>query len=603
MPDCVMADAPAQVQALRAEMRARGLDAFVLPRYDAHQGEYVAPHDARLQYVTGFSGSAGMAIVTQDEIAMFVDGRYSVQVQEECLGDVFSFHHFFEEPPETWLAKTAATWWRVGFDAMHLPPRWYDRFVEALAPGRAVMVAQDTNPVDFIWDDQPAAPVAQIEAMPLQFAGHSTQEKVADLTAFMAREKAHFHVETQPDNIAWCLNVRGGDVPFLPVPQSFMVVSDTGQVTWFVAPEKLPADLATTLPENISVVPPTSFLRYISQTVRAGQRVLVDPEFSPVAVCLALEKVGAQIHRRTSHITDLKATKNLTELEGMRACHIQDGVAVTEFSAWLLETVPVRAASGDPLRESEAEVQVQAFRAASGSYLGESFNTISAAGGNAAMCHYATTETRDAVILPNAPYLLGSGGQYETGTTDITRSFAFGQRPAGYDQAYTAVFKAFYALATLKFPRGTQGHHIDAICRRPLWDLGLDYDHGTGHGIGHRLSVHEHPQRIGKPVSDVDLVPGMVMSIEPGHYVAGLYGIRIENLFEIIEEGNGFLGFRNLTWAPIMTEMLDFGALTSAEISWLDNYHQEIGAKLGPFLSERALAWSRKNATKGLDTI
>ncbi len=276
---------------------------------------------------------------------------------------------------------------------------------------------------------------------------------------------------------------------------------------------------------------------------------------------------------------------------------------MTEFSAWLLETVPVRAASGDPLRESEAEAQVQAFRAASGSYLGESFNTISAAGGNAAMCHYATTETRDAVILPNAPYLLDSGGQYETGTTDITRSFAFGQRPAGYDQAYTAVFKAFYALATLKFPRGTQGHHIDAICRRPLWDLGLDYDHGTGHGIGHRLSVHEHPQRIGKPVSDVALVPGMVMSIEPGHYVAGLYGIRIENLFEIIEEGNGFLGFRNLTWAPIMTEMLDFGALTSAEISWLDNYHQEIGAKLGPFLSERALAWSRKNATKGLDTI
>ncbi|WP_294223400.1 aminopeptidase P family protein [uncultured Shimia sp.] len=596
MPDCVMGGVPPQVTALRAEMRVRGLDAFILPRYDAHQGEYVAPHDERLQYVTGFSGSAGMAIVTMDEVAMFVDGRYSVQVREECLGAVFSFHHLFEEPPEDWLADHAGDWWRIGFDAMHLPPSWYDRFADALTEKGAQLAAQNDNPVDFIWDEQPSSPMGQVTAMPLQFAGRATLEKVAELTAFMAQEQAQFHVETQPDNIAWCLNVRGDDVPFLPIPQSFMLVSDTGAVTWFVEPEKLPADLAATLPENICVVPPHGFLPFVRASVKTWQKVLVDPEFSPVAVCLALENIGAKIDRRTSHLTYLKTLKNAVELEGMRACHIQDGVAVTEFSAWLAETVPARAAAGDPLRESEAEAEVQALRQASGSFLSESFNTISAAGGNAAMCHYATTEIRDAEILPEAPYLLDSGGQYETGTTDITRSFAFGQRPAGYDQAYTAVFKAFYALATLKFPRGTQGHHIDAICRRPLWDLGLDYDHGTGHGIGHRLSVHEHPQRIGKPVSEVDLVPGMVMSIEPGHYVAGLYGIRIENLFEIVEEENGFFGFRNLTWVPIMTEMLDFDALTAAEIDWLATYHQHVETKLAPLLSGRALAWCRANA-------
>ncbi len=599
MPDCGIETVSPQVSALRAEMRVRGLDAFILPRYDAHQGEYVAPHDERLQNVTGFSGSAGMAIVTMDEVAMFVDGRYSVQVREECLGAVFSFHHLFEEPPEDWLSERAGDWWCVGFDPMHLPPSWYDRLAGALAETGVQLAAQNDNPVDFIWDEQPPSPMGQVSAMPLQFAGKTASEKVAELTAFMAQQGAQFHVETQPDNIAWCLNVRGEDVPFLPIPQSFMLVADTGAVTWFVEPEKLPDDLAASLPESISVVPPHGFLPSIRASVKTGQRVLVDPEFSPVAVCLALEKIGAKIERRTSYLTHLKALKNAVELEGMRACHIQDGVAVTEFSAWLAETVPARAASGDPVRESEAEARVNAFREASGSYLSESFNTISAAGGNAAMCHYATTETRDAAILPEAPYLLDSGGQYETGTTDITRSFAFGQRPEGYDQAYTAVFKAFYALATLKFPRGTQGHHIDAICRRPLWDLGLDYDHGTGHGIGHRLSVHEHPQRIGKPVSAVDLMPGMVMSIEPGHYVAGLYGIRIENLFEIVEEDNGFFGFRNLTWAPIMTEMLEFASLTAAEIAWLDSYHQEVEAKLGPFLSERALAWCRVNTARG----
>ncbi len=584
------------IAALRAELRQRGLDAFILPRFDAHQGEYIAPHDERLAWVTGFTGSAGMAIVTHDEVAVFVDGRYSVQVREECPGALFSHHHLFNAPPETWLARIAGNHWHVGFDAMHLPPDWYDRFASALAACGATLDVVADNPVDMVWKDQPAPPKGRIDTMPLQLAGQSTPDKIADLLAFMARQDAQYYVETQPDNIAWLLNVRGDDIAFVPVPLSFLLVDRTGQATWFVDPEKLTPDTRDALPETVREMSPDAFLPTIRTSVSQGQSVLIDPGFSPVAVRLALEEIGAKVIAGTSHVTDQKAQKNRTELEGLRACHIQDGVAMTEFSAWLMETVPSRAAAGDPVTEKEAEDKVLAFRQASATFLGESFNTISAAASNGAMCHYATTADRNAVILPDAPYLLDSGGQYETGTTDITRSFAFGQRPEGYDQAYTAVFKAFHALLTLRFPKGTRGHHIDAICRRPLWDLGLDYDHGTGHGIGHRLSVHEHPQRIGKPVSPVDLAPGMVMSIEPGHYVAGAYGIRIENLFEIVAADDGFLAFRNLTWVPIQTDMLIRDALSNAEYDWLVDYNKETYEKLNPFLSDRAKQWCQSNS-------
>lgn len=597
MLETLSADTARNMAALRAEMRIRDLDAFILPRFDAYQGEYVAPHDERLAFVTGFSGSAGMAIVTQETAAIFVDGRYSVQVREECPGTLFSYHHLFSEPPEEWLSGIARDDWSIGFDPMHIPPRWYDRFATALAPCGAGLKAQPDNPVDVIWHDQPAPPMGLVETMPQQFAGQGVTSKITDLVGFMAKHDAQYCIETQPDNIAWCLNVRGNDVPFNPIPQSFMIIDKSGAVTWFVAQGKLEQDIRDALPDAVEILSPDDFLATIRSRVAPGQGVLIDPDFSPVAVRLLLEEAGAKVLRRSSHLTLAKARKNRTELEGLRACHIHDGVAVTEFSAWLAETVPLRAAAGNPVTEREAEDKILEFRQQQPGFISESFATISAAAGNAAMCHYATTVESNAPILPDAVYLLDSGGQYETGTTDITRSFSFGQRPEGYDRAYTAVFKAFHALLTLRFPRGTQGHHIDAICRRPLWDLGLDYDHGTGHGIGHRLSVHEHPQRIGKPVSAVDLVPGMVMSIEPGHYVANQYGIRIENLFEIIEADDGFMEFKTITWVPIQTDMLIESALTEAEQDWLGAYHRETEQKLQPYLSGRALAWCQSKST------
>ncbi|SFU48794.1 Xaa-Pro aminopeptidase [Aliiroseovarius crassostreae] len=591
MPDTAFTGPAQHIAALRDEMTKRGLDAFILPRYDAHQGEYVAPHDRRLAFVTGFTGSAGVAIVTQDIVAVFVDGRYSVQLGNECSGPLFSHHHLFDDPPEDWLGKTARQGWRVGYDPMHVPPAWFDRFKAACDPIEAALIAQDDNPVDAVWLDQPAPPTAQITEFPLQFAGKSCAAKCDDLVAHMKKVDADFIVDTQPDNIAWFLNVRGGDVEFNPLPHSFLLVSKNGDITWFVNREKLNIFDRSSLPDNVEVLQQAALLPTLGERIRAGHNVLIDPDFSPVAVRQMIEKTGARVAPERSTLTISKAHKNPTEIEGLRACHIQDGVAWTEFSAWLAQEVPARAAAGNPLSEREAEGKILELRKARPGFLSESFNSISAAAGNAAMCHYATTPDRNALILPENPYLLDSGGQYDTGTTDATRSFSFGPRPEGYDRAYTAVFKAFYALATLRFPQGTQGHHIDAICRRPLWDLGLDYDHGTGHGIGHRLSVHEHPQRIGKPVSPVDLSPGMVLSIEPGYYKADHYGIRIENLFDIVQEDDGFMSFRNMTFAPIQTDMLIMDALTVGERVWLEAYHKKVVYELSPYLTDQAKTW------------
>lgn len=579
------------IAALREELLERGLDAFILPRFDAHQGEYVARRDKRLAYVTGFSGSAGVAIVTQRTVAIFVDGRYNVQLRKECAGPLFSHHHIYNEPPEAWLASHAAPGWRIGYDAMHIPPSWYDRFEAACQSARAVLEAQEINPVDAIWPDQPRPPCGRISAFPLQFAGRSTTEKCADLAAALQQRDIDFIVDTQPDNIAWLLNVRGADVDYNPIPHSFLLVERNQKVTWFVATEKLEHGLRESLPANVEMSPPDQFLRMLAKSIAKGQSVLIDPDRTPVAVRHVLESVGAVVVPEIGLLTLAKAVKNPAELEGMRNCHVADGVAWTEFHFWLMTTVAERASGGIPLSERDAEEKILALRCARPGFLCESFKTISAAAGNAAMCHYATSDTSNAPILPEGTYLLDSGGQYETGTTDATRSFAFSRRPEGYDQAYTAVFKAFHALATLRFPKGTQGHHIDAICRRPLWDLGFDYDHGTGHGVGQQLSVHEQPQRIGKPYNPVDLKAGMILSIEPGYYEAEKYGIRIENLFEIVEEEDGFLAFRSLTLAPIQTDMLQVEQLTGQERAWLNSYHAHVRKVLAAHLTDGARLW------------
>ena len=585
------------VAALRVELQAQRLDAFILPRFDAHQAEYVAPHDERLAHVTGFTGSAGLAIVTMDTVAIFVDGRYVVQAAEQCPPPLFSHLHLFNDPPEHWLAGIAQHGWRIGYDPMHVPPVLFDRFAKAVT--QADMVAAGVNPVDRIWTDQPPPPMGRIDPFPLQIAGQSASDKIAALTGHMRAQGADWVVETQPDNIAWLLNVRGADVAFNPIPQSFVLVDAAGHVLWFVAAHKLNRDVTDHLPEAVLVCTPEEFLPVLKDRIVPGQGVLYDPGFSPVAVRILVDGAGATPRPQASFLTAAKALKNSVEVAGMRSCHIQDGIALVEYCAWLATEVPRRDSEGTPVTEREAEKAILEFRRRQPGFLEQSFNSISASGSNAAMCHYATQDGSAVPIPADGTYLLDSGGQYDTGTTDATRSFSFGpKRPDGYDRAYTAVFKAFHAMATLCFPPGTQGHHIDAICRRPLWDIGLDYDHGTGHGVGHRLSVHEHPQRLGKPYNPVDLAPGMILSIEPGYYETDRFGIRIENLFEIVQQENGFMAFSNLTWCPIQTDMLVAEMLTDAERDWLNAYHADVLDRLGPGLSPQALDWARGACAK-----
>lgn len=584
MTDTYALTIPERIKALRQEMVKRSLDGFLVPRHDAHQGEYVAPRDARLAWLTGFTGSAGVAVVTADTVAMFVDGRYSVQVRQQCHGDLFEHHHLVDDPVDRWLARILKPDQRLGFDPMLTAPASYDAWRAAAESAGGCLVPIEENPVDAVWHDQPAPPMGRITAFSQQFAGRSYAEKLTALQEQMQSAAVDLMVETQPDNIAWFLNVRGNDVAFNPIPHSFLLVERAGGATWFVNSAKFEPGLADSLSKSIIVKPQSEFLATVATKASPESKVWIDAVASPTAVLLALQDAGATALRNPSVLTTAKSLKNPAELSGMRDCHLHDGLAMARFSEWLHRDVPSRAAAGNPVTEREAEEKAQHFRSAAAGYIYDSFAPISAAGGNAAMCHYSASDASNAPVLPQHPYLLDSGGQYVNGTTDVTRSFAFGALPEGYMRAYTAVFKAFVALASLRFPKGTQGHHIDAICRRPLWDLGLDYDHGTGHGVGQCLSVHEQPQRIGKDHNPVDLRPGMVMSIEPGQYVADSYGIRIENLFEIIEAGDGFMEFKTITFIPIQTEMLNLDALSDAELNWLNDYHSAVFTSLRPLL-------------------
>lgn len=576
---------------LRRQLKRQKLDAFVLPRFDAHQSEYVTPRDERLAYVTGFTGSAGMALVTDREAILFVDGRYLEQARMQCADPVFSFSHFFENPLDDWIAGHASEGWRIGFDALHVPHAWYQRLESAANQQNATMVAVDVNPVDAIWLDRSRQANATVSFLPSQIAGKSNQAKADELFRYLKEQGVDYLVETQPDNIAWLLNIRGGDAEFTTSPHSYLIADQSGSIDWFVDTSRLPEGHLELLPSNVTLHAYDAFLSLLEDQIGEGQKLLCDPDFSPHAIRMVCDAKGSDLITESSILTRRKAVKNQLELEGFHSCHLKDGIAWVEFSAWLCDMVPKRAAEGHPVSDHEAELKIRSLRANDTTYLDESFGPISAVGASAAMCHFSASESKPVLLYPDIPYLLDSGAHYEAGTTDTTRCYAFADVSQDYREAYTAVFKAFHALATLRFPLGTQGHHVDAICRRPLWDLGLDYDHGTGHGVGHCLSVHEQPVRIGKAHNPVDLVPGMVLSIEPGFYASGQFGIRIENLFEIVDIGSGFCEFHPLTLVPIMPQMLNLQVLSEQERMWLEGYNSRVIETLSPFVSKAAQDW------------
>lgn len=579
-----------RLAALRARLRKDDLDGVIVPRFDAYQGEVVAAHDERLAYLTGFSGSAGLALVTLDRAVLFVDGRYQVQVKSEVDLTTFEIAHFFDAPVEDWLRSNGVAGTSFAINPGLVPGSLFDRIEAAVVAIGARLIALDADLVDAIWDDQPAPPLGPITAFPLSYAGEASADKRQRLAGRLAALGADLLAETQPDNVAWLLNVRGSDIPKTPLPHSTLLLDRDGRVDWFVDRRKLPNELAGIEADGLNIKDISAFLPELEQRAK-DRTVLIDPGFAPMSVRLATVRGGGTPLMQISPVTVAKAVKNPVELDGFRSVHLQDGVALTEFLAWLDAEVPIRHAAGAPITELEAQSVLLDFRRKGAGFTDESFAPISAYGQNAAMCHYSSKVETNAALGSALPYLIDSGGQYPGGTTDVTRTVVFGQMEPKVIEAYTAVVKGFVALASARFPVTACGHHLDALARRPLWDLGLDYDHGTGHGVGHYLSVHEHPHRFGKAVNAYRFEPGVIMTIEPGYYCENEFGLRVENQVEVISVAEGFLAFRSLTMVPIDLSFADLGQLDRAEKAWLINYHELVRTNIGAQLSDRAAAY------------
>ncbi|KLG20051.1 X-Pro aminopeptidase [Enterobacter roggenkampii] len=572
------------LSALRHWLEASHLDGMIVPRADAWQSEYCAPYDEKLAWLTGFDGSAGVALVLKDKALLFVDGRYQVQARVQVNTDEVEIRHLHNEPLAEWLAENVEAGTRIGFDALLMTSTEFKQ----LSATPCKLVPLKASPFDTLWTDRPAAPAGLIREMPVEYSGESSADKRQRVAAVLAASNADYLAVTLPDNIAWLLNVRGADIPYSPVPLSFALLGRDGHVEWFVNDSKLGA-----LPEDVrnafTIAPQDAFVERCQQ-IAAGKRVMVDADSAPVALRFAIEPRG-EIVWRTDPITLMKATKNPVELAGYRTCHHQDGAAWVNFLAWLSREVPLREAAGNPLTELEVQAQQLAFRKQQPGFIEQSFATISASSSNAAMCHYHSSEASNKPIGHDRFYLNDSGGQYVNGTTDATRTLAWGKVAPQQRLHYTAVLRGFLSLITLQFPSGTQGHQLDAFARRPLWEMGLDYDHGTGHGVGHQLLIHENPHRIAKKVNPWPLVAGNIMTIEPGYYLGDSHGIRIENQVEIVESRPGFCKFASLTLIPIDLSQVELDLLSEQEKAWLDAYHQQVREALSPLVNSDARSW------------
>lgn len=572
------------LSALRHWLHDNQFAGMIVPRADAWQSEYCASSDEKLAWLTGFDGSAGQALVLHDRALLFVDGRYQVQARVQVNLDDIEIHHLHNEPLAEWLAENLDAGTRIAFDPMLMTQTEYQQ----LCATQCEFVPLTVSPFDTIWTDRPAAPAGLIREMPEDISGESSVAKRQRIAQLLAAKEADYVAITLPDNIAWLLNVRGSDIPTSPVPLSFVLLSREGTVEWFVDGEKI-RDLPASALESVVVSAQDDFVRRCQQ-ISEGKRVWVDADSAPVALRFAIEPQG-EILWQADPITMMKAQKNAVELAGYRECHQSDGAAWVNFLAWLSREVPQREAAGHPLTELEAQAQQLAFRQQQPHFIEQSFATISASASNAAMCHYHSSDATNKPIVSTHFYLNDSGGQYHNGTTDATRTLAYSKLDAQQRLHYTAVLKGFLSLITLQFPSGTQGHQLDAFARRPLWELGLDYDHGTGHGVGHQLLIHENPQRIAKKVNPWPLLAGSIITIEPGYYQADSHGIRIENQVEIVESMPGFCKFASLTLIPIDLSQVELNLLSEQEKQWLDSYHQQVRDILSPLVESDARPW------------
>jgi Xaa-Pro aminopeptidase len=576
-----------RLAALRAELKQRRLDGFIVPRADRYQNEYVPPCAERLAWLTGFTGSAGVAIVLADRAVIFVDGRYLVQVRDEIDASAFAVEHLVEHPPAQWIEENLPAGAKLGYSPWLHTVDGAERLAKACEAAKASLVAVADNLVDSAWANRPAPPLGAVVLHELRYAGEEASSKLKRVCADLADAL----IVSDPQSVSWLFNIRGHDVPHTPVVLASAIVPKDGRPALYVDPRKLGNDVRHRLEELADVRANSDFERDLAALGKAQRAVRLDPGICPEAIAKLIADNGGKIVRGGDPIVPMKAVKNAVEIAGAKAAQLRDGAAVTRFLAWFDREAP-----RGRLTEIDAVEALESFRRDTGALKDVSFPTIAGAGPDGAIVHYRVSRSSNRRIGADELFLVDSGGQYEDGTTDITRTLAVGAPSADMRKNFTLVLKGHIALARAIFPDGTSGAQLDTLARQFLWRDGLDFDHGTGHGVGSYLSVHEGPARISK-LGSAALKRGMILSNEPGYYRTDAYGIRIENLI-IVTAAKPVAGaekelnaFETLTLAPIDARLIDTALMTSEEVSWLDAYHARVRDEIAPLLDAPTRQW------------
>lgn len=580
-----------RLTALRAELTKRKLDGFIVPRTDQHQNEYVPACEERLAWLTGFAGSAGVAIVLADKAALFVDGRYTLEARAQVDTSSFAIEHLIDQPPEEWLAKNLKSGAAFGYDPLRTTMGAVEKLSKACERTGGKLIAVDTNPVDAIWTGRPEIPLAKVALHESRFAGESSEEKLKQIRAELEKAKLDAVVLSDPASVAWTFNIRGTDIAHTPLPLSWAIVPHQGTPLLFIDGRKLSNTVRDALSKLASVQEPAEFDTALAKLSAGGRTIRLDQSTAPRHLADVIEKAGGKVSRDADPVMRMKAIKNAAEINGTRAAHKRDGAALVKFLAWLDHEAPK-----GKLTEIDTVAALETFRRETGKLKDISFPTIAGSGPNGAIVHYRVTNKTNRRLSPGELFLVDSGAQYEDGTTDVTRTVPVGDPTQEMRVRFTLVLKGHIAVARSIFPEGAAGSQLDTLARAPLWAAGLDYDHGTGHGVGSYLSVHEGPARISK-LGIAKLEAGMIISDEPGYYKAGAYGIRTENLLLIVPgptppgAEKKLLAFETLTLAPIDRRLILTADLSLEELGWLDAYHARVRAEIGPLLDARSREW------------
>jgi Xaa-Pro aminopeptidase len=583
-----------RVAALRAELVRRGLDGFVVPHADRHQSEYLPASEERLAWLTGFTGSAGAAVVLKDRAVLFTDGRYTLQAREQVDPAIFALEHTTEKPLDTWLEANLPAGAKLGYDPWLHTTDSAEKLAKACASAGATLVAVEPNPIDAFWSARPQPPFGPVVLHDPRYAGEETGAKLARIRNEIGKLRADALVVSDPQALAWTFNIRGTDVAHVPAPLGFAIIRKEGGPALYLDARKLTNEVRNSLEQLADLREPAAFPADLGVLAATQAGLRLDQSTAADALTRIVTQNGGKAARGPDPIALMKAVKNRAEIEGARAAHRRDGAALTKFLAWFDREAP-----GAGLTEIDAVEALETFRREGGVLKDLSFPTIAGSGPNGAIVHYRVTRHSNRRIAPGDLFLIDSGGQYQDGTTDVTRTLAVGEPRPEIRDRFTRVLKGHIAIARAVFPDGTTGAQLDTLARQDLWAAGLDFDHGTGHGVGSYLSVHEGPARISK-LGTVALKRGMILSNEPGYYKTGAYGIRIENLMLVVEAPQvpgaekPLNSFETLTLAPIDRRLLAAEMMTAEEIAWLDAYHARVRGTLSPLVDNETRGWLEK---------